>query len=223
MKLKKRKNFFSKVFFSKPSLHLVAWIARFFVTLLLKTVRLKIEGRKEFEALIAALNADQTTATPVIIALWHEKLLLAPLLRKCAPVQSCTAVVSGSRDGKLLATFIKTYKETDVIVATPKNRAHVLKEMIATLHKRKVLIITPDGPRGPRHTVKMGIIYSSMKSSATIVPIHWHASHAWQLPTWDKLCIPYPFSKVTFIIRPPIPYKENKTAQELAKLLATSL
>lgn len=221
--MKKRTSLFAKCFFSKPSIWLFAWIGRVFVTILLKTLRITVHNKEELQKLIKAINSNPASATPVAIALWHNKLLLTPLLRTWAPIQSCVSVVSGSRDGKLLSEFIKTYRDAGVIVATSKNRHNALIEMVDALKKRTILFVTPDGPRGPRQEVKMGVIYSAMKSEAVIVPIAWHASHMLELSTWDKFCIPYPFSKVTFTIESPIFCKEDDNAQELAKLLASSL
>lgn len=212
----------STLFYSTPVMHTVAWFARLIVGVLLKTIRLRIEGKEHLQPLVEAINRDPQTAKPVTIALWHNQLLLVPLLRKCAPIQSCVAVVSGSRDGKLLASFIKTYPEAETILVGHKSRSQALQEMIETLIQRKILLITPDGPRGPRHQVKMGTIYSAIKSDALIVPLRWSASKCLELHTWDGMRIPYPFSKVTLTIGPPL-HCQSGSPEALAKELATQL
>src|SRR5439155_5019009 len=69
-------------------------------------------------------------------------------------------------------------------------------EMIKGLEKGKITLITPDGPRGPRHKIKPGVIFSAQKVQASIIAYHWTGSRYWTLGSWDRLRIPKPFSKV---------------------------
>lgn len=163
--------------------------------------------------------------SPCIIALWHNKLVLAPLLPSCFKNTKFSVVASKSRDGLLLGAFAKTYPKVDVIHVGHQSRQAALLEIVAELQNKKVVIITPDGPRGPLHEVKGGVAFSAQKAGAPIVPMQWHASKTWRLPTWDKLEIPKPFSKVVVTFKEPVNVSAEydlPTAQNLIKNILLS-
>lgn len=155
--------------------------------LLYATLRIELQG---------ALEAKDAAKGKLIIAIWHNKLLLAPLLRRALPKTALAAVVSNSSDGKLLAAFVATFRNTTSIFVAHNKRHKALLQMIDAQDKGIALLITPDGPRGPCHQVKPGIFYTQQKTGATLLAMSWHASSYWQLNSWDKMQIPKPFSKV---------------------------
>ena len=63
------------------------------------------------------------------------------------------------------------------------------------------MLITPDGPKGPRHTMHDGVVAIALKSKLPIFLINYQAKSYWQLSSWDKFVIPKPFSKVDFYIQ----------------------
>lgn len=145
------------------------------------------------------LSAFHTAATrPCLLVLWHDRLLLtAPLLCRYAPHLSYVAVVSGSREGDLLATLAASYPQGRALSIPSECRPVALKAIIETLQQRRdVVIVTPDGPRGPRHHLKPGVALAALRSDATVIPVTWRASRSWELPTWDRLALPKPFSKI---------------------------
>ncbi len=62
----------------------------------------------------------------------------------------------------------------------------------------------PDGPRGPRHVLKAGIIAIAQKSRAAILPVTFACSRAWRLKSWDRFTLPKPFSKTVALYGEPI-------------------
>src|SRR5262249_41681403 len=67
-----------------------------------------------------------------------------------------------------------------------------------------VIIITPDGPRGPRYIAKPGIAAAACETGAHVVPFSWTATRFWQLGTWDKMLLPKPFSTLLVTFGDPI-------------------
>jgi hypothetical protein len=157
-------------------------------SLLYLTLRVKIRGEK---ALVDASRGS------LIIALWHDSLILAPLIRKVIPDTTISLVVSNSRDGRLLAAYANTYKNVESIFVAHNMRHTALLQSVDAIKNKKPILITPDGPRGPRHELKRGIFFAQEKSGATIIAMSWSCSSFWELNSWDKLRIPKPFSKVT--------------------------
>jgi len=61
-------------------------------------------------------------------------------------------------------------------------------------------VITPDGPRGPRHEAKSGTVVLAQMSGVPILPIAYAAKRCWQLRSWDRMVIPKPFSRVSVAV-----------------------
>lgn len=141
-----------------------------------------------------------------ILMIWHNRLILvAEILRKFAPEYVYAALISSSSDGELLAILAQSYRFGRTIRVPHHARYKALRKMIHHLkHGKEILIVTPDGPRGPRYEVKPGIAIAAKKSPAYVIPFTWNASSFWQLGTWDKLICPKPFSKILVTFGSPV-------------------
>lgn len=184
----------------------MSWIIRLAIETLYATLRVEYKGL--------------TTIPPKhIIALWHNQLAVGPLLIKRFSKVPFSIVVSKSRDGLLLGSFLETFSGVEIIQVGHKNRHTALSQIIGALEKDRVLMITPDGPRGPMYVVKPGVHFSSEQASAPIIVMQWQASKVFTFNTWDKLTLPYPFSKVSVTLKEPITFSDS-SPDELIKALA---
>ena len=79
--------------------------------------------------------------------------------------------------------------------------------------------MVPDGPRGPRGTVKAGIVALARLSGAPIVPVALGASAEWRLRSWDEFRIPKPFARCVLRFGDPmrVPGDAGREAQEAAR------
>lgn len=175
---------------------------------ILKTCRITIIGAKQFQ--------EAGSKGRCILMLWHNRLApAAHLLARIAPHFTYGAVVSNSRDGELLAKIVNAYPQGRTIRVVHNAKHHALREVIQQLNESNtVIVMTPDGPRGPRYKIKPGIIAAARASNSSIVPLTWSASHFWQLKTWDKFMIPKPFSRIVVMFGP---------AQEIADDLVETI
>jgi lysophospholipid acyltransferase (LPLAT)-like uncharacterized protein len=76
-------------------------------------------------------------------------------------------------------------------------------------------VILPDGPQGPRHHCKPGSLLLAQLSGAPVLPMAATASSSWQLPTWDGLQLPLPFSRVTVAVGDPFTLPQGLDADSL--------
>lgn len=206
-----------KLFFQKSILpFLVARLGQMGMRLLLKTCQLEVKGLEHFHAI-----AEKERC---ILMLWHNRLAMAPfILYRYAPQFIYAAFVSKSRDGELISAVVHSYKAGRTIRVPHNSRHQALKEVIQNLkEKKEVIIITPDGPRGPRYEMKPGIALAAKETEAFVVPLNWTSSKMWELKTWDKLRIPKPFSKITISFEPPLQFKEV-SLESIQKHLQESL
>lgn len=199
--------------------YIIAYSAKVGVRLLLRTCRFEVQGLENFTSTAAQ--------HPCILMLWHNRLVLvAEILNKFAPQFVYTAFISNSRDGKPLSLLAMSYKIGRVLRVPHNKRSQALKQMIHKLkNHREVILITPDGPRGPSYVVKPGVIIAAREASAKVVPFSWETDKSWQLNTWDKMLIPKPFSTIKIIFGESLaPPKENdKKLDEQAALFKSSL
>lgn len=169
----------------------VAYTAKTLLKLLLASCRIRVRGVEEF--------IGQAKLTPCLIMSWHNRLSLLPeLLHHQTPREfNYAAFISNSRDGKILAMLASSYSNGGVIPVPHRGRHAALKAVIDTLKSgTHTVVITPDGPRGPPYQVKRGIALAARQSHAAIIPISWRATRVWQLPTWDGLRLPKPFTTI---------------------------
>jgi lysophospholipid acyltransferase (LPLAT)-like uncharacterized protein len=70
------------------------------------------------------------------------------------------------------------------------------------LHPRSSLILTPDGPRGPRRHLAEGAIYLASRLQMPIVCMGFGFDRPWRQKSWDRFAIPRPFSRARAVISP---------------------
>jgi lysophospholipid acyltransferase (LPLAT)-like uncharacterized protein len=88
------------------------------------------------------------------------------------------------------------------------------------------LAVVPDGPRGPRHVVKPGVIHLARATGAPVFPVSYAATRKRQLHSWDRLMIPLPFSSVLFVAGEPLAvsrHTPNEQMEAQRQLLETRL
>lgn len=171
----------------------IAVAGKFVIRSILSTCKIEVAGFEQFNAAAKEKKC--------ILMVWHNRLaLVAEILNRYAPDNGYAAVVSNSRDAEPLALLATSYKGTTIRVSHDA-RYQALRRMMNHLkQKTDVIIITPDGPRGPRYQIKPGIAVAARQSKAHVFPLAWSATKFWQFGTWDKMILPKPFSTITVTV-----------------------
>lgn len=207
------KRFFTHYFIPR----VLAYGGKFLLKLLTMTCRFHIEGLETFRE--EAVNGN------CIIMLWHNRLMLvASVFIKHTPQFIFNAFISQSRDGEPLALFTNSFKNGRSIRVRHNAKHEALKEMIHKLKQGKeVLIVTPDGPRGPRYKVKPGLTMAAKETSAKVFPFSWTANRFWQLKTWDRMLLPKPFTTIYVKIGSPLTLAPHESLKESIDRLEDAL
>jgi lysophospholipid acyltransferase (LPLAT)-like uncharacterized protein len=80
--------------------------------------------------------------------------------------------------------------------------------------------VTVDGPRGPRHIAKPGVVLLSKATGAAILCFHIVPRRAWVFrKSWDQTEIPYPFTRTAIFIAPPLVVPAEAGEEEQARKL----
>jgi len=141
---------------------------------------------------------------PLITVTWHHDLLFFPLMFRRPVLERTAAMISASRDGQYLADLLRLLRLRTVRGSSSRRGASALRAALAELRQGNTVSITPDGPRGPRRSMKPGPVMLASQSGAPVVPVAVHCSRHWQLRSWDRFRIPKPFSRVTLVIGEPV-------------------
>ena len=187
------------------------WVAEVLLSFLFMTCRFRVRGR------LPAARPDQ----PQMVMLWHSRLaVFSQICTLIGPTRRFAAVISNSRDGELLSAIASMYPQGTAIRVPHNARHRAVKEIIRHLNSDTIVAITPDGPKGPAETVKKGAAYTARATRAAVVPITWEATRFWCLPTWDRMRIPKPFSRVTVVIGDPVPFTEGTLDEHSERFLS---
>ena len=173
--------------------------------LLFWSCRLEIKGE---EALV-----KQAAQRSLVLIFWHDRLFgMVPILTRLERSIRYSAFVSASRDGLLLQTICRRYSACEVIAVAHDKRHQALRTMMQQLtEQKKVILLTPDGPRGPPHVIKPGLFFAARKTGAPVVAMSWSVSSCWHLRSWDRLIIPKPFSRIVVQFSEPIVLQQESS------------
>ncbi len=197
--------------------HLIAYTSKYVVRSILWTCRIEIEGLDMF--------LEAAARQRCLLMLWHNRLaIVAEVLHKHAPQFNYAAFISKSRDGEPLALVAQSYKQGRAIRVPHSAKHQALKSVIDNLKsRREVILMTPDGPRGPRYKIKPGIVMAAQEADAVIIPFTWTANRFWSFRTWDQLMLPKPFSTIRVKMGAPVKLPPNQAvaqaSDELEKIL----
>jgi len=133
---------------------------------------------------------------------WHGELLMSPqAYRYIHKKHPASAIISSHFDGALIARTLQFLKIRSLRGSTRKGARQVLLQAFKSIKSGEEVLITPDGPKGPRHTMSDGVVGIALKSKLPIFVMNFTATSYWQLSSWDKFVIPKPFSKVDFYMQ----------------------
>lgn len=142
------------------------------------------------------LQQMQRDGQPCLLALWHNELiaLTALGLRVGLPM---TTVVSQSKDGEIIAQVLERIGHATVRGSSSKGGVRALIGLKRVMHREKrVGVLTIDGPRGPRHEPKNGVIFLAHRAGAKIMPVRAFPRSKYVFKrSWDRFELPAPFTK----------------------------
>lgn len=146
----------------------------------------------------ATPSPDETgSSNSAIYAFWHGKMIYGWLFaQKLFPGRDIHAVVSLSSDGEILSRCLEKLGFTLIRGSSSRGSSEVKTAMLEELKQNGIIAITPDGPRGPRHSFKYGTLRLASEQKIPIIFAAIQYSKAIQVKSWDKFEIPFPFSEV---------------------------
>ena len=135
-----------------------------------------------------------------IYVFWHEYLLLPIHMRG-----NChfSMLISKHRDAELLARAARHLGFSCVRGSTNRGGVAALRELVRQ-GRNMNLVITPDGPRGPRRVMAQGAVYLASRLQLPLVTMGFGYDRPWRARSWDRFAIPRPFSRGRAVVGPPL-------------------
>jgi lysophospholipid acyltransferase (LPLAT)-like uncharacterized protein len=135
-----------------------------------------------------------------IYAFWHEGVLLP-----CAGFgrRNVLCLISQHADGEIIAQICRHVGWGVVRGSSTRGGVEAMRKMIR-LSRKNHFAVLPDGPRGPRRHVEMGVIFLAARTGLPLVMAGIGYDRPWRLPTWDRFAIPRPWSRAVILTAEPM-------------------
>lgn len=191
--------------YERWSFKLQTWLIHKLIKAISCTLRVRYTG------------ADHVPSSQFLLAVWHGELMFAPRAYFAQTQRPISAIISDHKDGEYLAQVLARFSIAGIRGSSSRGGAKAMINAIKAYKAGKNIAITPDGPRGPRHSVARGLGALAEKLDAPILVLTIRPERCWRLRTWDQFFIPKPFSQIEFIYHPP--FKVTGMSAEAADTL----
>jgi lysophospholipid acyltransferase (LPLAT)-like uncharacterized protein len=196
---------------------LSGFLIAYYLLLVKHTTRWNIENQPSFKRL---KEGDKGA----IILTWHSRIMLLPGAWTTKEL-NIKILISTSRDGSIVSNACRFLKINTIRVTNKvkKQEQKVKKphnskpqhEIIKSLRSKDIVVITPDGPRGPRQRIKKGALRIARITGVPIYPIIFSVNKRKVFKTWDNFILPFPFNTGKVIWTDPIYIPKESTDSEL--------
>lgn len=146
------------------------------------------------------LRTLYSEGTPFILCFWHGKYVpIIPLLEG----YRATVLTSRSSRGDILVRIFSNFGYDSIQI--PDHGGETSLRMMEGLSRSPAAAIAVDGPLGPYHVVKRGVIRLASDIGFLLLPVSLDARPSIVLSgRWDRMEIPMPFSRVRLRIGTPV-------------------
>ncbi len=183
---------------------LLAQLLGLYLAFALRTTRWRLEGAEHM--------ACHAAGAPVVVAFWHERLPMMPMLwllaRRSPEGRNSRArahvLVSRHRDGQFIGAVVSRFALDIVLGSSTRGGSASVRHLLALLAGGDHTAIPPAGPRGPRRSAAPGVAQLAALSGAPVLPCSAQTTRRWILPTWDRMVVPLPFGRGVVVCQPTI-------------------
>ena len=181
---------------NKKLLRVAGWLLVGFANCLFRSLRFEYRMIGPVTAPAEAIPKEKR----YVFAVWHENLML-PTIFFGHP--DLAALVSKHADGQLVGSVIAATGIQLVRGSTNRGGIEALRQIMHGGTWRH-LVVTPDGPRGPRRQAQLGIVYIASRTGMELVPVGIGYDKPWRVKSWDRFAIPVPTTRAKLIVGEPM-------------------
>lgn len=196
---------------------LIIGLARGVLALLTATCRIgPVRGEEHLDRL-------QAEGVAGIFSYWHQMQIFCAgyLLQRARQGTRIAFLTSPSVSGEVPAAIIQRWGAEVLRGSSQRSAGLAMKEMYQVLVGQKtILVVTPDGPKGPLHAFKTGTVMLARMTKTPIVLMAFAARPCIRWNSWDRFILPLPFARVAIAIDAPfyVPAGSGTEALEQVRL-----
>ena len=131
-----------------------------------RSMRMDSQGHEQVDALYRE-------GRHIILAFWHAQQLMIPTGYRGS---GANVLISQHQDGEIIARIISRFGHRAVRGSSTRGGALALRELIRLGRSGADLVVTPDGPKGPRQVAKLGVVQLAKATGLPIVPLAFSCS-----------------------------------------------
>ncbi|WP_427452625.1 lysophospholipid acyltransferase family protein [Litorimonas sp. WD9-15] len=205
-----------KRFLRRPAVQSgLGWGVAQYMRLIKATTRWDIRHPERVEDIIAGRKG-------VIALTWHSRFLMLTSAWK-REYQLPYVMISRSRDGAVVAATCKalglqTLRGSSKKRGKNKGGEEAAAGAVTAVKSGGCVVITPDGPRGPRQRLGDGPLRLARATGAPIMPCTFAVARRKQFDSWDKFVLPKLFGKGLIIWGTPVTISKHATDEELENI-----
>ncbi|MDT8323181.1 MAG: lysophospholipid acyltransferase family protein [Bacteroidota bacterium] len=180
-------------------------LLRTLIEFTLRTVKFTVENE---QPVIDMLEEGR----PFVLVFWHGSMTY-PWWRMRG--RNAAALVSHSKDGQILANLLGSWDYHVLRGSSSRGSKEAMQAMRGAVRDGHVLCVTPDGPRGPYHEMKMGAVRVAQTMRVPLVSVSVGYRRFRRLKSWDRFEIPYPFTRGRVVYSDPVIIDPDLTGEAL--------
>ena len=192
---------------------LVPWLGSYLIRLIAATQRSEIHGEEKVQAL-------WRSGEHVILASWHDQLLMMAAVYRGPGAK---ILISRSRDGELIARTVAYFGQGAVRGSSSRGGREAFRQLLKLAEENVDLAVTPDGPKGPRHQLKDGVVQLARLSGRAVVPLAYVTSRGHRFRSWDRFLLPAPFARGIYHYGEPVYLDRSEPMEECRERLQRAM
>jgi len=170
----------------------LGWSVAQYMRLIKRTTRWEFRYAERVAHILGSGNG-------VIALTWHSRFLMLTAAWEADELDPYV-MISRSRDGAVVAATCKALGLKTIRGSRPKKGKYkggdaAAAAALTALRSGGCVVVTPDGPRGPRQRLGDGPLRLSRATGAPIMPCTFAVARRKQFDSWDRFILPKLFGK----------------------------
>lgn len=181
----------------------LGWLIAAYIELVIATLRWRHDGDGPARA---ALDSPEG----LIALFWHGRIVQAIACRPILKDKPRTVMISLSRDGEFITMAAERLRIPTIRGSTRrgakggKGGVAAFRQAMEVLAAGGVMIMTPDGPRGPNQVMHLGPVQLARATGRPAFLMGLAARPAIALASWDEGRVPLPFGRAVLALDGPL-------------------
>ena len=182
---------------------LLGWLVAIYIEIIIVTVRWRSENRGPVDDVMSGPGG-------LIALFWHGRIAQGMACRPLLRDKPRRVMISLSADGEFIAKAAERLGIPPVrgsagrASGPAKGGSRAFREALAFIRAGGVMIMTPDGPRGPREELPPGPLQMARAAGCPVFIMSLAATPSVALGSWDQARVPLPFARGQVVLEGPL-------------------